>query len=127
MGRVAAGETILVTRPIPTATMNATTLNAVMTTAVAEGPTTPASTGSRQCSAAWQTTGTWPSQAVRRNTTSSRSDLPCLMAMFILATGWEQVTFTLRANGGGLLVLRFRSPSGTKENLTMLTMRTACP
>merc|ERR1712212_1072529 len=47
----------------------------VMTTVVEEDTTTTASTGLRPCSAVWLTMGTWQSQAVRRNMTSSRRDL----------------------------------------------------
>merc|ERR1712168_1189433 len=70
-----------------TATVSATMFSAVMTTAVGEDTTTTASTGLRPCSAVWLTMGTWQSQAVRRNMTSSRRGLPCLMVMFTLDTG----------------------------------------
>merc|ERR550534_2452893 len=59
----------------------------VMITAVGEDTTTTASTGLRPCSAVWLTMVTLQSRAVRRNMTSSRRDLPCLMVMFTLDTG----------------------------------------
>merc|ERR1712179_319103 len=78
------GPVVLTTQ---TATVIATMFSAVMTTAVEEDTTTTASTGLRPCSAVLQTMDTWQSQAVKRNMTSSRRDLPCLMVMFTLDTG----------------------------------------
>ena len=67
-------QTGAATHPTQTATMNATTMIVATITAVVEVPTTPASTGLKQCSVAWPIMGTWLSQAVKRNMTSSRKD-----------------------------------------------------
>ena len=52
-----------------TATLSATTSTAATTTPAVVAATTTASTGTRPCSAATRTTGSWPSQLVRQSTT----------------------------------------------------------
>ena len=72
---ILTGAVILRTQ---TATVSATILSVVMTTAVEEDTTTTASTGLRPCSAVWLIMGTWQSQAARRSMILSRKDLLCV-------------------------------------------------